>query len=279
MKNMRYLAEAFALWFAFLIFRALPYRKASALGGWIGRTVGPRLAASRKAYKNLSSALPGKNEDEYQTIVRDMWDNLGRVIAEYPHLEEITNEIEITGTEHLEGIPDQVVIIGAHMANWELLPTVFNVRLDMPMTGIYRAPNNPYSEKLLEKCRTFSDKGVYTPKSSAGSRTLIKTIQDGGRIGILIDQKYNQGLQTNFFGLPAMTSPSFIQLARKYNCPILPLWIERVNGSHFRAHLEKPFMVGDRSDEDVLDYTHGLLESQILKNPGQWLWLHRRWMT
>ena len=278
MKNIRYFAEASILWLAFLIFRALPYRKASDLGGWIGRSIGPKLAASRKAYKNIAAALPGKTEDEYKFIVRDMWNNLGRVIAEYPHLREIIQDVKVVGMEHLESMPDSFVILGAHNANWELMPFFFNYRANLPVTAIYRAPNNPYSEKLLDQCRNPEDRGVYTPKSSSGSRQLVKTLHQDGRIVILFDQKYNQGIEATFFGRPAMTSTSFSQLARKYDCPILPVWVER-DGHDFTIVIDKPFMIGERTDAEMVEYGHRILEAQILKNPGQWLWLHRRWIT
>lgn len=279
MKKIRYLFEAALLGLAFLFFQALPYKTASNIGGWIGRTIGPRLAASRKAYNNLSQALPGKTDQEYQTYIRDMWDNLGRVIAEYPHLSAIIGDAQIVGEQHLKDLPDSFIVIGGHLANWELLPFFFNERTDFPMTAIYREPNNPYVAALLARARNATEKGRYTRKSKAGSRDLIKTLKDGGRLGILIDQKFNQGIKADFFGRPAMTSPSFVHLARKYTCPILPFWVERVNGASFRLVIEPPFTVGDKDDEEIIALAHASLESHILKNPGQWLWLHRRWIT
>src|SRR5690606_33550062 len=98
MKKFQYMLEAAAVWLAFFVFRSLSVENASALGGWIGRTIGPRLAASRKAAANLKSALPDKMEEDYVRILADMWENLGRVMAEYPHLKDITlNRCDIVG--------------------------------------------------------------------------------------------------------------------------------------------------------------------------------------
>lgn len=279
MKNLRYLMEAVLLWIAFLVFRALPYETASNAGGWIGRTIGPRLAASRKAYNNLVQALPDRRDEDYETYVRDMWDNLGRVIAEYPHLKDIVAKAEIVGEEHLKSLPNSFVILGGHLANWELLPFYLNTRAGLPVTAIYREPNNPYVAKLLENARNAGNAGIYTPKSTAGTRTLVKALQEEGRVCIIFDQKYNQGIKADFFGRPAMTSAAFAQLARKYDCPILPVWTERVNGTHFRLVIEPPFTVDGRSDEELIALVHSRLEAHILKNPGQWLWLHRRWIA
>lgn len=279
MKKLRYLFEAALLWIAFTLFRALPSETASNAGGWIGRTIGPRLAASRKAYNNLIQALPGHSEEEYQSYIHDMWDNLGRVMGEYPHLPKIIQNAEIIGEEHLQSLPDSFVLIGAHAANWELLPYYFNVRAKLPVTAIYREPNNPYVARILERARNAGNAGTYTPKSTSGTRTLVKTLQDNEPICILIDQKYNQGIEAQFFGRPAMTSQSFAQLARKYDAPILPVWIERVDGTKFRIVINPPFKVDGRSDEEIVALAHASLEAHILKYPGQWLWLHRRWVA
>lgn len=279
MRQVSYFLEAAGVWLALTIFRLLPANKASNFGGCIGRTLGTRLAASRKAYKNLERALPGKTDAEYQTIVTDMWDNLGRVMAEYPHLLEIINKAEIVGRENLENLPDSFVIASSHTSNWETTGFLFNHHLNIPVKLIYRAPNNPFVARILDKCRNPKGGNHYVPKSTAGTRALVTEMKEGGRTTILIDQKYNEGIRANFFGHPAMTSTAFVQLARRYNSPILPVWPERVNGTGVRFMIEAPIYVGDRTDEEVIAQVHGLLERHILKNPGQWLWLHRRWIT
>lgn len=280
MKDLRYRFEGAALWLAFLFFRCLPTETASDIGGWIGRTVGPRLAASRKAFVNLRLAFPEKTESDHADIVVKMWDNLGRVIAEYPHLEDIImNRTEIIGGEYMRdlGKDERAIIIGGHIGNWELLPFYFNYRIDWPMAGIYRAPNNPYVEKLLDKCRNPIKRGSYIPKSTKGARQIIKTLQDGGRLGVLIDQKYNQGIAVPFFGRLAMTSSAFAQLSLKYDCPILPLHAERLNGCHFKISMYPLFKTEGMNETDVVIRANRILEGWIREKPEQWLWLHRRW--
>ena len=276
MKKLSYMAEAATLWFAFLIFRLIGADNASALGGWIGRTGGPRLAASRKARVNLEKSLPDADHD---MIIRDMWDNLGRVIAEYPHLKKIiADHIEITGQEHLEkiGKDKPFILIGGHLANWELTPVSMNYRLNSPVAGIYREPNNPYAAKLLDRCRNFEDKGVYIPKSQSGTREMVNTIRKGGRLLILIDQKYNQGEPIEFFGRPAMTSTATAQLAIKYGIPILPMQIVR-NKSRFRIIIHPPLDTHGKDETTIMRDANRLLEGWVREHPAQWLWLHRRW--
>ena len=280
MKKLRYMFEATLLWLAFLFFRTLSVEKASAIGGAIGQSIGPRLSASRKALRNIKHAMPGRSDSEYDSILRDMWNNLGRVIAEYPHLKEIIyNNTDITGYEHLKALAGQdkpLIIIGAHMANWELFPFFFNYKADLPITGVYRAPNNPYTAELLDRCRNPEHRGLYVPKSQRGTKQLVKELRKNGRVGFLIDQKYNQGIPVPFFGRPAMTGTAFAQLAKKFDCPILPIRLERLQGAHFRLTIYEP-MHADGSDYDVTLKTHKMMEQWINERPAQWLWLHRRW--
>ena len=280
MKNIRYFLEAVVLWMAFLVFRMMSAENASNWGGWIGGTIGPKLAASRKAITNLQNAFPDMPLDDANKIVIDMWDNLGRVIAEYPHLKDIIlNHVKIVGEDNLHAIgkDNPCVIIGGHLANWELLPFFFNYKIDWPVSGIYRAPNNPFTEKLLDSCRNPEKRGTYIAKSQQGAREIVKTLRNGERLAVLIDQKYNQGIPVEFFGRPAMTSPSFAQLAQKYDCPVLPFQVERLNGCNFRLTIHPPFRTEGRADDAIVLHAHALLEDWIAKRPGQWLWLHRRW--
>lgn len=280
MKKISYMAEAAALLFAFAVFRLAGLDNASALGGWIGRNIGTRLAASRKARANLEKSFPEWSVAQYDDTVRDMWDNLGRVIAEYPHLRKISYErIEVVGEEYIKNIgqSNSCVMVGAHLANWEIISACLNGRLQIPFAAIVREPNNPYAAKILERCRGINDKGSYLPKSSAGTRALVKELQQDGRIGILIDQKYNQGIPVEFFGRPAMTSTAPAQLARKFEVPIIPVQTVRTEGPRFRMIIHPPYDPSGKDEATIMRDLNAMLEGWIKERPGQWLWLHRRW--
>lgn len=280
MKKIRYMAEAALLHSAFRIFYLLGPDKASAAGGWIGRALGPHLSASRKAFKNLQLAMPEKTAEEHEAIVRKMWDNLGRVIGEYPHMQRIiTERIDVAGEENLDaiGIDNPCIIIGAHLANWEIPAFFFNYRKKWPVNSIYREPNNPYVARLLTRARNPEQRGRYIAKSQQGVREMVKTLKDGGRLGNLIDQKYNQGLPVPFFGHPAMTSAAPVQLAEKFGCPILPMQVERLKGCNFRVTFYPAFKTEGIGDMAAMEKCHSMLEDWIRQNPEQWLWLHRRW--
>lgn len=270
----------------FLVCRCLPLDKASALGGWIGRTIGPRLAASRKALKNIERVFPDYTEPQKQDVLSGMWDNLGRVMAEYPHLQKIGRErTEIVNADKVTQFTDDhrpVILFSAHMANWEVPGTGMLHQLGTTVAPIYRAPNNPWVNKTLQKARTLGGRFPSFPKSRAGTKQLVQALKSGQTIGILIDQKYNEGLPVPFFGHPAMTSPAFVQMAQKYDTPLIPVQVERLDGAHFRINFHDPMTVKTDDGEnrpvtDVISEAHHFLESGIRQHPAQWLWLHRRW--
>jgi KDO2-lipid IV(A) lauroyltransferase len=278
-KKIRYLIEALALLIFFIISKILPVTWASNFGGWVGRTIGSRLAASRKAYTNLKFAIPSLSDTEIKRITSGMWDNLGRVMMEYPHLSHIGRDrTEIIGLDILEkyrGKP--AIILSGHLANWECCPPALLLQSEFNASPIYRAPNNPFSDAMLQYARTLAGKIKTIPKSRSGTRHIVKAMNDGMFVGMLIDQKYNEGVAVDFFGKPAMTSPIFVQLAQKFNCPVIPLRIERIKGCNFRIIIEEPLKVEDKTAEEIIGNFNARLETWIKDKPEQWLWLHKRW--
>lgn len=286
MKQIRYFLEAILLHSLFLFFKALPPKSASNIGGWIGRTIGYRLATNRKARRHVLIAFPEITKNEQDKIILGMWNNLGRVIAEYPHLQRIGKEYtSIENQEELRSyINDEraVIFIGGHIANWEVNSAATLMQLNHAVKLTYRAPNNPWTDKLLEKARTMGGKLKAFPKSRKSGRFLIETLKQGGSLGILIDQKYNEGIEVDFFGMPSMTNPVFVQLAQKYNAILVPIKCERKNGCDFNLKTYPPIdLFNDsgvaRDTKDVIKEAHTMLEGWIKEKPEQWLWLHRRW--
>ncbi|MGE4313849.1 MAG: lysophospholipid acyltransferase family protein [Pseudobdellovibrionaceae bacterium] len=286
-KTGRYRIEALLVHALALLFAALPAETASNLGGWIGRTLGTKLSASRKAVRHLQRSIPAYSDEKAaQKVIRKMWENLGRTFAEYPHLETLAAKAEIIGTENLLECKDSgkpVIYFSGHLANWEVTSvTIYNHGI--PLGLVYRAPNNSYVDGLLDKYRTLHGKLFSFPKSARGMRDMMKALKEGLSIGILIDQKYNEGIETLFFGQPAMTSSAFIKLGQRSGSLLLPVRIERVDGIHFRVTYHKAIQLTDaenapRDDIDIINEAQGLLEKWITERPDQWLWVHRRWLS
>ncbi len=286
MKKIRYIIEAALLHTLFILFKVLPPKTASNIGGWIGKTIGPRLAASRKAKRNITRAFPNKSEQQQNEIIHGMWENLGRIIAEYPHLEKLsrngTKVIYKGNTESLTKENAPMIFFGGHIGNWEVNCAATLTQMKRPATLTYRAPNNPWTARLLSKARTLNGQLTAYPKSRNSARHLLKTLKSSGTIGILIDQKYNEGISSQFFNHEAMTNPAFVQFCQKFKCPLIPIRNERIKGCNFTLTIYPPIPIMDKDDnlrpvEDVINDAHTLLEEWITERPDQWIWLHRRW--
>jgi len=283
-RNLGYPAEAVLAHGLGRLFRSLPLDRASALGGWIGRTVGPWLPGQRTARRNLTRALPEKAPAEVEAILRGMWDNLGRTIAEYPHLAEIARErVEVVGAEHIEAMRTDGkggLMLAAHLANWEVQPAVSRARgLDLAL--VYRAPNNPMVGKLLLSFRGAAA-DLQVPKGAKGARTLLRLLANGGHVGMAIDQKMNDGIAVPFFGRDAMTAPAAAQMGLRFDVPLCMALTERLDGARFRVTVLPPEdypASGDRNADAriLMARLNRLLEDWIRDRPAQWLWLHRRW--
>jgi KDO2-lipid IV(A) lauroyltransferase len=273
---------------AFALFRLIPLQAASAIGGAVARTIGPHIGVTRRARKNLQRAFPEKSPAEIETIIREVWENLGRVVTEYPHLSRITaftpdSVIEVRGTEHVDAARargKRLIFFGGHLGNWEV-NAIAAKAFGVPLHLIYRPANNPAVEQIYREGRGGIAAGLI-PKGAEGARQAMRVLREGQHIGILIDQKMNDGIPVPFFGRDAMTAPALARLAFKFDCAVLPVQVERLNGARFRLTVHPPLPL-ERSDDIQRDTlllmtrANAMLESWIRQRPGQWLWLHRRW--
>lgn len=286
-------AETAILYGLHAIISALPVDTASALGGAVARAVGPRLGLSRRARKSLARAFPEFDDATIERLVREMWDNLGRVAAELPHLPRMkvfdsdpgpgASRVEIIGREHIDrGIArgKPIIFVTAHIGNWEIGPLA-SLRCGVPVHVIYRSANNKWADRLFLAGRRDIVGGMI-PKGAEGARLTLKALQDGHSLGMLIDQKMNDGIPVPFFGRDAMTAPALAQFATRFDCTVLPAWVERLDGAHFRVRVEPPLPLpstGDRHADNlaVMTAVNARIEAWIRQKPGQWLWLHKRW--
>jgi len=286
-KGLRYPLEAAGLTIALSVFRCLPVERASNFGAWLGRSIGPRLGITSRARRNLRIAFPEISEAEREEIVLGMWDNLGRVAGEYCHLKEITapasGRVLSVGFEHAEPLRRREaagITVSGHLANWEILPVVA-AREGHRFTSIVREPNNPLVRRALSSLRGVSG-GNRAPKGAEGARQAIRVLKAGETLGLLVDQKMNDGIAVPFFGQPAMTAPAVAQLALRFGCPVYPVRIERLGPARFRMTCYPALSLPDSGDrqadvQQIMETINTLLETWIRARPAEWLWLHRRW--
>ena len=273
---------------AMRLFGALPRPRASAVGGWIARTIGPRLGITRRARRNLARALPALDRAAQDRVLAEMWDNLGRVVGEFPHLKTMDAytrgaAIQATGLEHVDaalarGKP--LIFYSGHFGNWEvaaLAAALYGLKL----AAVYRAANNPLVDRMMIDLRR--DLGADPiPKGAQGARKILGAIKAGQSLCMLVDQKMNDGIAVPFFGRDAMTAPAIAELALRYDCSVLPARVERLPGSRFQVTVFPPHELPASGDKaaDVLALMTEInqtVEGWIRARPGHWFWLHRRW--
>ncbi len=278
--------EALLLRLAMALFGLLPTDWASALGGRLARLIGPLLKQHRIADENLRRALPELSDRERKAVLRGMWDNLGRVAAEYPHLRRIASDprrISVVGediVEELSGDGIGGVLVSAHYGNWELAVVPAMARGGR-IYSFYRSANNPHSEALIQSLRRPLEATSFLAKGQAGARSALGLLRAGEHVGMLVDQKQNRGIASPFFGREAMTTQAPASLALGVGVPLIGARVERLAGCRFRIVLERiePVRGGSRAD-DVAETTHRInrvIEGWIRARPDLWFWVHRRW--
>lgn len=273
-------ALAFKAWIA--LCRALPLDAASALGGSLGRWIGPYLPAHRTALSNLALAYPDMREQERKRIAMDMWEHLGRVGAEFPVLPgtRLTERVQYEGLENLPPSGTQVFFMSGHIGNWETLYSLPH-KHSHPVTLIYRHANNPLVDAMICALRASQCRDMF-PKGRHGATRLGRALKSKHSIAMLVDQKMNTGIPVPFFGHPAMTAPAIAEMSMRFCIPILPVRSIRTQGAHFRVILYPALPMPDTGDHEqdvrsLMTDINALLESWIREYPAQWFWVHKRW--
>ncbi len=284
--------EAACLRASLAVLRAVPPATASNIGGACARAIGPLLPVSRVALDNLRAALPQLSAAERQRIMHGVWENLGRTAAELPHLGRLKQNTEsgpgweISDPALIERIASAggpAIFVTAHIGNWELLApagTAYGIRL----SSMYRAATNGLVDELITTLRTEATGALVPmfPKGAAGARRAAGHLAKGGYLGLLVDQKLNEGVRADFFGLPAMTTTAPAVFALHHRCPVIPIHVQRLGPARLRVVIEPPLPLPDTGarQADIARLTQDIndrLEAWIRADPAAWLWLHRRW--
>jgi KDO2-lipid IV(A) lauroyltransferase len=282
MKQVRYAIEAFFTKLLFAVLSALPLRVASGIGASVACAIGPLTRVHRVAQTNIRRAMPTLGDAEQARMLMRMWDNLGRVFCEYAYLNKaaiLQSVHDVQGLEHLERAHESgrpILMMTGHLGNWELLPR-YAASIQMPMHLLYRAANNPSVERLVRDVRARYALGLHG-KGRKAARGLLSAMIKQEPVGMLVDQKANDGIAVPFFGHDAMTSDVVAHLVMKYDPIVLPTRCVRLDGCAFRLEVEPPMIFTQPRDaESIMREVHGVLERWIREDPSQWFWVHKRW--
>tara|TARA_B100001250_G_C19728328_1_gene757178 strand:+ start:289 stop:1149 length:861 start_codon:yes stop_codon:yes gene_type:complete len=284
MRKIKHIIQYLIIKILFLLFNIIGYKNSSNLGNLIGRFIGPIFRSKLLIIKNLEKAKLNKklNPDE---VASNVLGNYGRIFAEYIYLKDFKNGklnkyISIEGLENLETIKknkQKVVFVSGHFNNFELMAMQIE-KAGVNCAAIYRPLNNPYLNKTMEKIRVKDICKHQIKKGRAGTREIIKFLNKGTSIALMIDQRVREGEKVPFFNEMATTTTIPAQLIKKYNCDVVPIYIERNKSNYFKMYISKPIKISkSKNIYEITKYLSSILQKMILKNIDQWIWTHDRW--
>ena len=286
MKKIAYFFEFILIKILFFLFQLIGYRLSSNLGFFIGRFIGPIFRSKKIIIQNLKKANIQHSEN-LSLIASNVLGNYGRIFAEYVYLKKFRNNelkkyVSIDGLEHLENLKKnnkRAVFISGHFNNFELMAMEIE-KAGIDLAAIYRPLNNVFLNKTMEQIRREYICKNQIKKGRAGSREIIKKLIEGKSIALMIDQRVREGEKVKFFNNLATTTTIPAQLVKKYNCELIPIYIERKKSNYFKIYISKPIKVGKtKSIQQITEFLNKVLEKMILKNVDQWIWTHDRWKS
>ena len=290
MKIIKYFFEFIVIISLFCIFKIIGLKNASSLGSILGKVIGPFFRSKNIIKQNIKIGLGNLDKKKEEEIINGMWSNIGRTFAEYIFLKNFKlnktgfDHIKITGIEYLDQIKKSnkpVVFFSGHFANFELMAMELD-KFGIKLAAIYRPLNNFFLNPLMEYLRMKYICPIQIQKGVSGSREIIKKIKDEYSIALMVDQRVSEGPRLSFFNKEAHTTTIPVQIALKYNCKLVPIYIERKNGINFEMVIHEPYEITKTGvhEDDLKNNSLTInknIEKMIIKNPTQWIWTHDRW--
>ena len=272
--------------------KKLPPEKSTDIAEKVGRKLAPILPRAKLARNNLELAFPEKSSEEIEELVRGVWGNVARTMAEYVFLDQLfdfdfynpeNSRIDVVGIEKFIELREKnkpVIIFTAHTGNWEILP-VAAAAYDLEVTALFRPPNNQFLAKRVLKARR-TEGGHLVPSRAGAAWALAKVLEANGAVGLLSDQSFNRGQEITFLGRPARANPIAAKLAKQFECDIHPARCVRLPNGRFQLELMDKIDITLKPDGkvDVAETTvtiSKIIEGWVREYPEQWLWLHDRW--
>ena len=285
MNNVKYLFQFLIITFIFFIFKILGVNISSFLGGKLFEIIGPLFRSKKIIHENIKKVFPNIDKKKIKLIESSMWNNYGRVFAEYMFMKNFRNgklskNIIIDGEEILKKIKDdnkKVIFISGHFSNFELMAMQLD-KLGLKIAAIYRPLNNIFLNVVMEKIRKKYICKNQIKKGLGGLKELIKLNKLDFSTALMIDQRVSQGIRINFFEEKAFTTTIPAQLSKKFAIPVVPIFIERYEGIKFKIKVFEPIHFSNQETvENITANLNKILENMIRNYPNNWIWTHNRW--
>ena len=285
MKIIKYFLQFLFIIIFFSLFKILGLNISSALGGKLFEKIGPLFRSKKLIHSNLKKAFPDISLDHLNRIAKMMWNNYGRVFAEYMFIKEFREDrsnkkIIIEGQEILEDIKKKnrsVVFISGHLSNFELMAMHIE-KSGIKLSAIYRPLNNIFLNKIMERIRKKYICKYQIKKGIGGMKKLMQLKKLNYSTALMIDQRVSQGIRSDFFNQKALTTTIPAQLVKKFKIPIVPIFIERINNINFKIVIKNPITFdNEETTKTITDKLNLVLEKMISYKPELWIWSHNRW--
>ena len=280
----RYFLQFIIIILLFLIFKVLRLKLSSSFGGKIFQIIGPYFRSEKIINQNLANVFPDLDAENKSKIIKNMWNNYGRVLAEYMFFNIFRKDkgkiISIEGKKILKQINDEqskAVFVSGHFANFELMAMEIE-KAGINLATIYRPLNNIFLNKIMEFIRKKYICKNQIKKGIGGLKLLIKLTKKNYSSALMIDQRVSEGIKAQFFNKDAYTTTIPAQLIKRYQMPIIPVSIKRINKINFKIFIHQPINFNkNESVEVITNKLNKIIEDLVLRNPHQWIWTHNRW--
>tara|TARA_B100000401_G_C52724522_1_gene680347 strand:+ start:104 stop:967 length:864 start_codon:yes stop_codon:yes gene_type:complete len=285
MKKIKYLIEFLFIKLFFFIFKIIGYKNASSLGAKIGSLFGPVFRSKKMIKSNIKKCLKNINDEEVNQLIKKMWENYGRIFSEYMFIEkfrsrELEKYLNINGRTILEEIKKKdkpVIFVSGHFNNFELMAMQLEM-FGIKLSTIYRPLNNIFLNRTMEHLRKNFICKNQIKKGLGGVREVVKAFSKNTSIALMIDQRVSEGEKSLLFDMPTYTTTIPAQLVKKYNCPVVPIYIQRKNDIYFDITIENPIYFSEKDNINSITLKlNAWLQKKILINPEQWIWTHNKW--
>ena len=285
MNKIKYFFQFLIIIILFSLFKILGIKISSYIGGKLFEFIGPFFRSKELIDKNIRRAFPNIDQDRLTSINSSMWNNYGRVFAEYMFIKDfrnnnLKNNIIIEGDEILKDLKEKnkkVIFISGHFSNFELMAMQIE-KFGIKLAAIYRPLNNIFLNSIMERIRKKYICKNQIRKGIGGLKELMKLNKNGYSTALMIDQRVSEGSRINFFNEKAFTTTIPAQLIKRFNISVVPIFIERFDSIKFKMTVNTPIDFAEEdSIDDITENLNGIVEKMIIKNPNNWIWSHNRW--
>ncbi len=269
----------------------IPYKHMAAIGRLLGLFIyNVDVRHRRIVRRNLKFIYPGWPAEQVRKTSVRIFQNLGITMMEifqmtYLSGNEIKARVKIKGEEHLSRAMENhkgVVLVSAHLGNWEIVPLFWPLYFKTPITVVAREIENKIINRWIYGLRTrFGGTVIY---KEIAMPEMIRTLRQNKTLAILIDQglKSSLGIKIKFFNKFVTATPGAALLAMRCKSPVLPGFCVRNGDGTFTLNIEEPLALERTGnlDADLEKNTQIMtdaIEKAVREYPEQWFWVHKRW--